>query len=46
VSRYNHHSAHAIARLTGRVEIAALLEQFGARVEPLSVEDHFGIALH
>jgi ankyrin repeat protein len=45
VSRYNHHSAHAIARLTGRSEMAALLEQFGARVEPLSVEDHFGIAL-
>jgi ankyrin repeat protein len=46
VSRYNHHSAHATARLTGRTEIAALLEQFGARVEPLSVEDHFGVALH
>ena len=46
VSRYNHHSAHAIARLTGRNDIASLLEQFGARVEPLSVEDHFGIALH
>jgi ankyrin repeat protein len=46
VSRYNHHSAHAAARLTGRTEIAALLEQFGARVEPLSVEDHFGVALH
>jgi ankyrin repeat protein len=46
VSRYNHHSAHAAARLTGRTEITALLEQFGARVEPLSVEDHFGVALH
>jgi len=46
VSRYNHHSAHAIARLAGRIEIAALLEQFGARVEPLSVEDHFAVALH
>jgi ankyrin repeat protein len=46
VSRYNHHSVHAVARLTGRTEIAALLEQFGARVEPLSVEDRFAIALH
>jgi ankyrin repeat protein len=45
VSRYNHHSAHAVARLTGRIEIAALLEQFGARVEPLSVEDRFAVAL-
>lgn len=45
VSRYNHHSAHAVARLTGRSEMAALLEQFGARVEPLSVEDEFGVAL-
>jgi ankyrin repeat protein len=43
VSRYNHHSAHAVARLTGRSEIAALLEQFGARVEPLSVEDEFAM---
>ena len=46
VSRYNHHSVHAVARLTGRTEIAALLEQFDARVEPLSVEDRFAIALH
>ena len=46
VSRYNHHSAHAIARLTGRTEIAALLEQFGATVEPLSIEDRFAVALH
>lgn len=46
VSRYNHHSAHAVARLTGRVDMAALLERFGARIEPLSIEDHFSIALH
>jgi hypothetical protein len=29
VSRYYHRAAHAVARLTGRTEIAALLEQFG-----------------
>ncbi len=46
VSRYNHHSAHAIARLTGRAEIAQLLERFGARVEPLSVADQFRVACH
>jgi ankyrin repeat protein len=46
VSRYNHHSVHAVARLTGRTEIAALLEKFDARVELLSVEDRFAIALH
>jgi len=45
VSRYNHHAAHAVARLTGRSKIAALLEEFGARVEPLSVEDEFRLAL-
>ena len=45
VSRYNHHSAHAVARLTGRSDIAAVLEEFGARVEPLSLEDQFAIAL-
>jgi ankyrin repeat protein len=45
VSRYHHHSAHATARLTGRREIAALLEDYGARVEPLSVEDRFAAAL-
>jgi ankyrin repeat protein len=45
VSRYNHHAAHAVARLTGRSDIAALLEQFGAKVEPLSVEDEFRVAL-
>ena len=44
VSRYNHHSAHAIAQLTGRTEIADLLEQFGAKPEPLSVEDQFRVA--
>jgi ankyrin repeat protein len=44
VSRYNHRSAHAIAQLTGRTEIAALLERYGARVEPLSVEDQFRVA--
>jgi ankyrin repeat protein len=46
VSRYNHHSAHAVARLTGRSEMAALLEQFGARVEALSLEDNFSVALY
>jgi ankyrin repeat protein len=46
VSRYNHHAAHAVARLIGRRDMADLLEQFGARVEPLSIEDQFGIALH
>ena len=46
VSRYNHHSAHAIARLTGRAEIAELLERFGARVEPLSVADQLRVACH
>jgi ankyrin repeat protein len=46
VSRYNHRSAHAVARLTGRTDIATLLAQFGARIEPLSVEDHFAIALY
>jgi ankyrin repeat protein len=46
VSRYNHHTAHAVARLIGRSDIAALLEKFGARIEPLSIEDQFGIALH
>ncbi len=45
VSRYNHHSAHAIAQLTGRTEIADLLEQFGARVEPLGIEDQFRVAI-
>ena len=44
VSRYNHHSAHAIAQLTGRTELAALLERFGAKPEPLSVEDQFRVA--
>jgi uncharacterized protein len=46
VSRYNHHSAHAVARLTGRADIAALLEQFGAQIVPLSLEDHLALALH
>ena len=44
VSRYNHHSAHAVAQLTGRTEIADLLERFGAKPEPLSVEDQFRVA--
>jgi ankyrin repeat protein len=46
VSRYNHRCAHTIAQLTGRRDIASLLEEFGARVEQLSVEDCFGIALY
>jgi ankyrin repeat protein len=45
VSRYSHRPAHTIARLTGRNEIATLLEQFGARVEPLSLEDRFAVTL-
>jgi uncharacterized protein len=45
VSRYNHHAAHAVARLLGRADIAALLEQFGARIEPLSIEDQFAIVV-
>jgi ankyrin repeat protein len=45
VSRYHQRSAHALAQLIGRREIASLLEQFGARVEPLSVADHFRIAI-
>lgn len=44
VSRYNHHTAHAIAQLTAQTEMAHLLERFGAKVEPLSVEDQFRIA--
>jgi ankyrin repeat protein len=44
VSRYNHRTAHAIAQLTGRTEMAELLVRFGARVEPLSVEDQFRVA--
>jgi ankyrin repeat protein len=44
VSRYNHHSAHAIARLAGRTDIADLLVKFGARVEPMTMEDQFRAA--
>jgi ankyrin repeat protein len=44
VSRYNHRAAHTVARLTGRVEIADLLERFGATSEPLCVEDQFRVA--
>jgi ankyrin repeat protein len=44
VSRYNHHSALAIALLTGRTEMADLLKRFGAKPEPLSVEDQFRVA--
>ena len=44
VSRYNHHTAHAVAQLTGRTGIADLLERFGARAEPLSVADQFRVA--
>ena len=46
VSRYHHHSAHAIAQLTGRSDIAELLKQFGARASPLSVQDQFRLACH
>jgi ankyrin repeat protein len=44
VSRYNHHSAHAIAQLTARADIAELLERFRAQVAPLEVEDQFRVA--
>jgi ankyrin repeat protein len=44
VSRYNHRSAHAIAQLTTRADIASLLEQFGAKVEPLKTADQFRLA--
>jgi ankyrin repeat protein len=44
VSRYNHHSAHAVAQLTGRTEIANLLVRYGAKAKPLSVEDQFRVA--
>jgi len=44
VSRYNHRSAHAIAQLSTRTDIADLLERFGAKPEPLSVADQFRVA--
>lgn len=44
VSRYNHRSCLTTARLTGRTEIASLLEQFGATAEPFSIADQFRIA--
>lgn len=44
VSRYNHHSAHAVAQLTSKTQIADLLERFGAEPKPLSPEDQFRIA--
>ena len=44
VSRYHHRSAHTMAQLTGRTDIAKLLERFGAKVEPISVEDQFRVA--
>jgi ankyrin repeat protein len=44
VSRYTHRSCLNVARLTGRTQIAALLEQFGASAEPLGLADQFRIA--
>ncbi|HTV76983.1 MAG TPA: ankyrin repeat domain-containing protein [Steroidobacteraceae bacterium] len=44
VSRYHHRSAHIMAQLTQRTDIAELLRQFGATPEPLSVEDQFRLA--
>lgn len=44
VSRYIHRSCLIMARLTGRTEIAGLLEQFGATAEPFSIADQFRIA--
>jgi uncharacterized protein len=44
VSRYSHRSCLNVARLTGRTEIAALLEQFGASAEPFTIADQFRIA--
>jgi ankyrin repeat protein len=44
VSRYNHRSCLNVARLTGRTQIAELLEQFGASAEPFGIADQFRIA--
>jgi ankyrin repeat protein len=44
VSRYHHRSAGTMAQLTGRADIAQLLERFGAKSEPLSTEDRFRVA--
>ncbi|MGC1459599.1 MAG: ankyrin repeat domain-containing protein [Steroidobacteraceae bacterium] len=46
VSRYSHRSAHATAQLTARTDIVELLERYGAKPEPLSVEDQFRGACH
>lgn len=44
INRYNHRSAHTNAQLSDRADIAALLEQHGARTQPLSIEDQFRVA--
>jgi ankyrin repeat protein len=44
VSRYHHRSARTMAQLTARTDMVELLERFGARPEPLSVEDQFRLA--
>ena len=44
INRYNHRSAHANAQLSDRADIAGLLEQHGARTQPLPIEDRFRVA--
>jgi ankyrin repeat protein len=44
ISRYHHRTAHNIAQLTGRTDVAALLEQYGAKREPLGAGDQFRMA--
>ena len=44
INRYNQRSAHANAQLGDRTDIATLLEQYGARTQPLSTEDQFRVA--
>ncbi|HXC58321.1 MAG TPA: ankyrin repeat domain-containing protein, partial [Steroidobacteraceae bacterium] len=44
INRYNHRSAHTNALMGGRADIAALLEQYGAKALPLSIEDQFRVA--
>jgi ankyrin repeat protein len=44
INRYNHRTAHANALLGDRADIAQLLEQFGAKTRPLSIEDQFRVA--
>lgn len=45
VSRYNGRSAHTNAVLAHQPDIAAALLQYGAKVEKLSIDDEFRVAL-